>query len=341
MQATISRESIAWVVGLCALGGSILAATQLDVFGVPNPSVLASAHAADVPPDAATPLADSALEWEPAYGVSGTGEPAPRASVDMPGNPAAAPPQLLAATASVVGGDPAQTAARRASHLPARARSTTDAGRVHATAPTVATLAAPALASAERSPATISASPTSARASGPGPSTATTFASSLDNGPTSASAPTFLIPTSSGSPGSRSLPAGPTPIAPSPTGGSTAAPATRPTTSTPSRTSAPIVFVPPTTLAGLVVRAPTSSGTTPLPMLSKSFAVGNAGTVVLQMQGSTLVLVAAIPMAGVVAVVDLDDGQTVAVTFFVPGGAGHATFTAAISGMQITYQIRG
>ncbi len=126
----------------------------------------------------------------------------------------------------------------------------------------------------------------------------------------------------------------------------TSPPTTRPaTTAAPPTTGAPTTTpsstAPTTTLAGTVVSVTASQSTVPAPLSPTPFKVGNAGAVVVQMNGRTLVLVAAIPQAGVNATVLTSTSTSLTVRFASRNGTGAATFSASAVGEQLAFQIQG
>ncbi len=126
----------------------------------------------------------------------------------------------------------------------------------------------------------------------------------------------------------------------------TAPPTTGAPTTTPATTAGPTSNIPPSTaptatLAGTVVSVTASQSTVPAPLSPTPFKVGNAGAVVVQMNGTTLVLVAAIPQAGVDATVLTSTSTSLTVRFASLNGTGAATFSASAVGEQLAFQIQG
>lgn len=106
------------------------------------------------------------------------------------------------------------------------------------------------------------------------------------------------------------------------------------------RVTVPAAAVPATTMPVATISIAPTRGTASSVPGPISIPVGNAGSVVVQVRNGALELAAAIPSPGVIAIVH-EAGPTVSVSFSAPRGSGSASFSAALSGTRIPYQITG
>jgi hypothetical protein len=349
----ISKETMAWGLGVLGIGTCLSLAYRFDVLGVVSPTPVA-AQAFVAPAVLAAPVQPVVLPPDPIF----LEEPA---EVQLVAAEIVAPAATLEAGAVLIPAAVAVSAPVAAATLPA------------APAP------APAPAPVPVRPATAAPTPAAwpvqrvTKVAKPSKSAQQTLALVSTAAPQAApltmvdsNQPALLAPVLVADPVA-AAPATPTiAAAPRPAPASVATTATTPTvlktvpvyavpvptTAKPLATAAPTTAAPVTT-ATLPPKVTTTTTLVPLPTISapivnKSVAavqtptrvdVGNAGSVVFSLNSSSaLSLVAALPAPGVVALVTSNTPAKLSVKFFSPGVAGSASFNATLAGGTFTYQ---
>ena len=359
----LSKEALAWTVGVLSIGASLITANQLDVFGTPPPprlllAAVPSTSAIElVQWDEPTPAAQP-LEATPAQLQATASAPTPAvAPVVAAPAPSLAAPALAAAPAPALAAAPRQPVPQptQPAHRPRLAKLAQVAGSGPGASPTPTAPASPSapVGAAPDIALTLETTPlrslSAATEQGkPGPLLAVTAPPVAPaSGPPSAPLPSSPAVATGPTP----PPATPPPAAP-PTTTPTTLPTTTlptttlptttlPTTTLPLTTLPPSTAPPPTTTPGFVISVTPSAGTVAAAAGPLSYAVGNAGTVIVQAAGGVLTLLAVIPSPGVVASVTGSSQSAVSVTFMVPGAAGTASCALSLSGSSLTYQIQG
>jgi hypothetical protein len=368
----ISKEALAWTIGLLAVGASVITAGQLELLGSPPgkdlvPVSIPRAEEAPVlqweqPVPADVPSAQVVAFETPAIATLNVENPAAVAQLPAPEAPAlpgpvasraavatvvrtanivrppssALPPATWPTPKAAAAKPAAQPIAKRAklSNGPQQATVALSATPPASAAPVAATTQTPAFPQSEpATPAPIVPTPvTPTPIATTGTAPAVPATSRALSPPTTILVVTYTIPVPTVAP---TVPPTTAPIRAALT-----AATLPPTTKAPTTTVAP-----PTTLAGpattvpkLLISATPTQATATVASGPLTYRVGNGGSVVVDATAGTLSLLASLPEPGAVAVVSNATTTALTISFLSSTGSGSASATLSLAGNQLTYQ---